>query len=187
MTIAETRYASAPWSDEGAGLPSAYFAALMAGDVPDPDLGDLLRRPGWMRFGSCRGMPVDVFVPPLGGNGEAAQVVCGRCPVIEDCLSYALADESLVGVWGGMSEKGRKRLRGMRRDRGVPEPTPCVNCGAPVLGTERCELCRRHLGVYGFERGARRKALGLKPARSEGGAAVGRVAGGVSGRAGREI
>lgn len=67
--------------------------------------------PGWRNFAACRGMSVDLFYPHRGDNatGDAAKAVCDGCPVARFCAHYGLREH--WGVWGGMSEKQRRRLR----------------------------------------------------------------------------
>jgi WhiB family redox-sensing transcriptional regulator len=69
---------------------------------------------GWMRRAACLDSEPEVFFPPGPSaieHVEAAKRVCRDCPVVGDCLSVALADPTLVGVWGGTSETQRARLR----------------------------------------------------------------------------
>jgi len=87
----------------------------MAADAPDlPSLGDLLNRPAWHRRAACRGVGPNVFFPQRGGNGREARAICARCPVTEQCLSYAMADDDTAGIWAGTSAVDRRRL---------PQPT----------------------------------------------------------------
>lgn len=71
----------------------------------------------WKQHAECRGMNPDLFLPPRGDNRAlaAAKTVCGRCPVRQECLDYALDMNERTGVWGGTSERQRRE---MRRDRG---------------------------------------------------------------------
>jgi WhiB family redox-sensing transcriptional regulator len=136
--------------------PLDYYRGMMvAGEFPA--LSDFLRRPDWQAFGACRGMPVDVFVLPVGATAEPARAVCRRCPVNGECLNYALAEPDLEGIWAGTTARERSRLRKVRREAGVPEPVACVTCGAPTVRGERCEPCQRYLGRYGSERRAVRR------------------------------
>ncbi len=73
---------------------------------------------GWMRRAACLDCEPEIFFPPGPSATEhiaAAQAVCRICPVVEDCLRVALADPTLVGVWGGTSETSRAALRRARR------------------------------------------------------------------------
>jgi WhiB family redox-sensing transcriptional regulator len=46
---------------------------------------------------------------------QPAKTICAGCPVRTECLDYALADDTLVGVWGGTSETERDHIRNRRR------------------------------------------------------------------------
>ena len=70
--------------------------------------------PAWVDDARCAGAPSDIFFPEGGGHHAAvdyAKNLCAGCPVATQCLSEALADPSLVGVWGGTTEHDRKKLR----------------------------------------------------------------------------
>ncbi len=71
-------------------------------------------KPEWMRDAACRGMDPELFFPARGYTGHdmaPAKAVCSTCPVIRDCLAYALRNGEKVGVWGGLSEQERRRRR----------------------------------------------------------------------------
>lgn len=70
---------------------------------------------GWMAEAACRDRDPSFFFPSTGDGVLRAQVVCARCPVKAECLDYALTNEIHHGVWGGMSERARRRLRLQRR------------------------------------------------------------------------
>ena len=55
------------------------------------------------------------YVKGARGNYEAVRALCAECPVRQECLEAALADESLVGLWGGTTELERREIR--RRGR----------------------------------------------------------------------
>lgn len=71
----------------------------------------------WMSFGLCRGYDPEFFFPHDAHGTALAQRVCDECPVKEPCLAYALRNNLDHGVWGGTSERERKRLRGKRQAR----------------------------------------------------------------------
>lgn len=74
----------------------------------------------WMLHSSCRGADTREFFPSNGLGVEAAQRICEGCPVQEQCLEYALENRIEQGVWGGASERERRRiLRSRRRARAV--------------------------------------------------------------------
>lgn len=84
-------------------------------------LGNLVLPPGvevgWQQDAACKDTPdPDVFFPGKGEHGEAAKRVCAGCPVIGECLEFALATmrapERDHGVYGGLTPAERARLRG---------------------------------------------------------------------------
>ena len=93
----------------------AAFVELAAVRAPvDPD-------PTWRLEAACRGWPQpEVFFPGRGDTNavRAARAVCAGCPVREPCLAFALAEHILEGVWGGTSERQRRRLRARNRRTG---------------------------------------------------------------------
>ena len=70
---------------------------------------------GWMARGACHGIDPELFFP-ISATGRstpqinAAKAVCGRCPVREDCLSYALRVMP-DGIWGGTTREERAAVR----------------------------------------------------------------------------
>lgn len=78
--------------------------------------GDLFASPAFMDLGSCRGMDPGVFFPDRGESLSPAKSVCAECIVRDECLEYALDNRERFGVWGGTSERERRRLRRARRE-----------------------------------------------------------------------
>ncbi len=70
----------------------------------------------WMLRGRCRGVSPTEFFPSDGLGVEAAQRVCAACEVRAECLEYALLHRIEHGVWGGASERERRRILRRRRD-----------------------------------------------------------------------
>jgi len=68
----------------------------------------------WMEKGNCRRKKVDMF-PSHSWDVPTALAVCTGCPVKGVCLDYALRNRIDHGVWGGASERERKRLAKVRR------------------------------------------------------------------------
>jgi WhiB family redox-sensing transcriptional regulator len=67
----------------------------------------------------CRGEDPVVFFPNLGMTTAKARAICSICPVRQECLSYALADDELGGVWAGTTEQERRGMRfSVQRRRG---------------------------------------------------------------------
>ena len=69
----------------------------------------------WTRAAACRGLDPEMFYADRGGSVTEAKAICARCPVREACLEYALAAGEKWGVWGGLSERQRRRIRIARR------------------------------------------------------------------------
>jgi WhiB family redox-sensing transcriptional regulator len=73
-----------------------------------------------LEHAQCRGEDPSIFFPPPGGLGEAAKVICARCPVVDHCLEYAIAypTKTSGGVWGGLTESERRAaVRAARRSK----------------------------------------------------------------------
>jgi len=71
----------------------------------------------WMKDGSCRNGDADpdIFFPEEGNAAaaeEAKKICLGKCAVINECREYALRRDD-EGVWGGMNERERRRLKRM--------------------------------------------------------------------------
>jgi WhiB family redox-sensing transcriptional regulator len=64
----------------------------------------------WMAAGKCRDFPPAMFFPSDGLGVEMARRVCADCPVRDVCLEYALDHHIEHGVWGGASERARRRM-----------------------------------------------------------------------------
>jgi len=69
----------------------------------------------WMTKGKCRDLDPTIFFPSEGVGVQIAQQICADCPVRASCLEYALDNRVDHGVWGGSSERQRRRLLRQRR------------------------------------------------------------------------
>lgn len=69
----------------------------------------------WMAQGECATRPPEIFFPSDGVGVDLARKICGGCAVREQCLEYALANRIDHGVWGGCSERERRRIGKRRR------------------------------------------------------------------------
>lgn len=85
------------------------------GDDVLSGLFDLMKGPAWMADASCRGLAHELFYPTQGGTTVEAKETCAGCPVRAECLAYALETTERFGVWGGLAEKQRRRIRTDRR------------------------------------------------------------------------
>ena len=68
----------------------------------------------WQEFANCLGVDPDLFFPERGASTREAKEVCRGCVVRPDCLEFALANGEKFGIWGGMSERERRRIRRRR-------------------------------------------------------------------------
>ncbi|MGW3666496.1 WhiB family transcriptional regulator [Streptomyces sp. NPDC005141] len=88
----------------------------------------------WSDRGLCRTAdPDDLFVE--GAAQNRAKILCSGCPVLTECLAYALDQRIEHGVWGGMTERERRAL--LRR-------RPTVTSWRSLLETARVEHERTH-------------------------------------------
>jgi WhiB family redox-sensing transcriptional regulator len=83
------------------------------------EINDIPDEYAWMLHSLCRGADTREFFPSNGLGVEAAQRICRTCPVQEPCLEYALTHRIEQGVWGGASERERRRILRRRRREGV--------------------------------------------------------------------
>lgn len=69
----------------------------------------------WMAYARCQDVSPEVFFPSDGAGVEVARRYCAVCPVAGQCLDYALENHIDHGVWGGTSERKRRRITQSRR------------------------------------------------------------------------
>lgn len=79
-----------------------------------------IRRPeadsSWRDRANCLGVDPDLFFPERGASTREAKAVCHGCTARDACLEYALTSPvQKFGIWGGMSERERRRIRSSRR------------------------------------------------------------------------
>jgi WhiB family redox-sensing transcriptional regulator len=73
------------------------------------------KAPAWRQKAACRGVDPDIFYPVSEEEAEEARAVCRACPVLESCLEWALTNRERDGVWGGATERERRRIIRQRR------------------------------------------------------------------------
>lgn len=71
----------------------------------------LLDLPEWMDEGICNQTDPDEFFPDKGGSSAMAKRICRGCPVMAQCLDYAVDRNERFGIWGGQSEHERRKIR----------------------------------------------------------------------------
>jgi WhiB family redox-sensing transcriptional regulator len=67
--------------------------------------------PGWQELALCAQTDPEAFFPEKGGSTREAKRVCLSCEVRQECLEYALANDERFGIWGGLSERERRRIK----------------------------------------------------------------------------
>jgi WhiB family redox-sensing transcriptional regulator len=68
-------------------------------------------REPWMDEAICAQTDPDAFFPDKGGSTKEAKRTCLGCPVRQTCLDYALTNNERWGIWGGKSERDRRKMR----------------------------------------------------------------------------
>jgi WhiB family redox-sensing transcriptional regulator len=76
--------------------------SVVSDDDEDPD---------WQENALCAQTDPEAFFPEKGGSTREAKRICSGCDVRAECLEYALAHDERFGIWGGHSERERRRLR----------------------------------------------------------------------------
>ena len=90
-------------------LPDAPVDVLGTLAVGAPD--DQPEEPDWQERALCAQTDPEAFFPEKGGSTREAKRICSGCDVRAECLDYALAHDERFGIWGGLSERERRRLR----------------------------------------------------------------------------
>ncbi len=66
---------------------------------------------GWQADALCAQTDPEAFFPEKGGSTRDAKRICASCQVRSECLEYALEHDERFGIWGGLSERERRKLR----------------------------------------------------------------------------
>ena len=78
--------------------------------VTDPDAAE--DNPlAWQSDSLCAQTDPEAFFPEKGGSTRDAKKICASCEVRSQCLEYALENDERFGIWGGLSERERRKLR----------------------------------------------------------------------------
>ena len=67
--------------------------------------------PDWRDKANCKGMDPNIFHQKRGETKDKAVAICVGCLVVKECLHYAMSNSIKTGVWGGLSERQRRKLR----------------------------------------------------------------------------
>jgi WhiB family transcriptional regulator, redox-sensing transcriptional regulator len=65
----------------------------------------------WQSDSLCAQTDPEAFFPEKGGSTRDAKKICASCEVRSHCLEYALENDERFGIWGGLSERERRKLR----------------------------------------------------------------------------
>ena len=65
----------------------------------------------WQEQALCAQTDPEAFFPEKGGSTREAKRICVGCEVKQECLEYALMQDERFGIWGGLSERERRRLK----------------------------------------------------------------------------
>jgi WhiB family redox-sensing transcriptional regulator len=79
----------------------------VAGAYSDPENDPL----GWQADALCAQTDPEAFFPEKGGSTRDAKRICSGCEVKAQCLEYALQNDERFGIWGGLSERERRKLK----------------------------------------------------------------------------
>jgi WhiB family redox-sensing transcriptional regulator len=75
------------------------------------DLREGLDQQDWQERALCAQTDPEAFFPEKGGSTREAKRICAGCEVRAECLEYALTFDERFGIWGGLSERERRRLK----------------------------------------------------------------------------
>jgi WhiB family transcriptional regulator, redox-sensing transcriptional regulator len=108
---APQRAMGAPHAVDGP-MNSGALARAHLSVVPDP-IEPMLTPddPQWQENALCAQTDPEAFFPEKGGSTREAKRICLGCEVKDACLEYALANDERFGIWGGLSERERRRLK----------------------------------------------------------------------------
>lgn len=71
----------------------------------------------WLQHAACKGLSTDIFFPGRADPDAQAKKICRTCPVRAECLTYAMTHGEMFGIWGGLAERERRKLRRQYRLR----------------------------------------------------------------------
>lgn len=117
----------------------------------------------WTTGAVCASVDPELFYPPKGGDIRPAKRICAGCPVRIECAEYGITSNDLYGIYGGLTDRERRRLRRAGWKPGDQLPVPrttrrtsgghrtglCLECGKSYARLDEHKK-RRH----GYLRGA---------------------------------
>ena len=104
------------WYAPEYAVPDGYDGFAAAEELPAPAWTDAdAGEEPWRLDALCAETDPEAFFPEKGGSTREAKRVCSGCTVRGECLEFALAHDERFGIWGGLSERERRRLKLQRR------------------------------------------------------------------------
>ncbi|PPF20374.1 sporulation protein [Rathayibacter sp. AY1A4] len=103
--------------EQHSGVPEDWFVDPVRLGVPGvrPEIDTATEAPGgalsWQVDSLCAQTDPEAFFPEKGGSTRDAKKICTSCEVRAQCLEYALENDERFGIWGGLSERERRKLR----------------------------------------------------------------------------
>lgn len=94
----------------------------------------------WQDQALCAQTDPELFFPDKSGSTREAKRVCQSCEVRTQCLEYAIANQERFGVWGGLSERERRKVLQER----TGNARTCAWCAHPLPGD--AERATRYCG-----------------------------------------
>ena len=99
-------------SEYRANVPDDWFVDPVRLGVPGVRKPETEENPlAWQTDSLCAQTDPEAFFPEKGGSTREAKKICGSCEVRNSCLEYALENDERFGIWGGLSERERRKLR----------------------------------------------------------------------------
>jgi WhiB family transcriptional regulator, redox-sensing transcriptional regulator len=108
------RSTTTPGVDESGlrrGVPSDWFVDPVVLGVPGVRAEVDDHALAWQSDALCAQTDPEAFFPEKGGSTRDAKRICDSCEVRQQCLDYALENDERFGIWGGLSERERRKLR----------------------------------------------------------------------------
>jgi WhiB family redox-sensing transcriptional regulator len=110
--MAEVSWVTEYQTAEAGVVPAAYGRdALGLASVFDAGAPGTDEDQGWQESALCAETDPEAFFPEKGGSTREAKRICTGCEVRAECLEFALSNDERFGIWGGLSERERRRLR----------------------------------------------------------------------------
>jgi WhiB family transcriptional regulator, redox-sensing transcriptional regulator len=99
-------------NDYRSGVPDDWFVDPVRLGVPGVRQNvDEANPLAWQSDSLCAQTDPEAFFPEKGGSTRDAKKICTSCEVRSQCLEYALSNDERFGIWGGLSERERRKLR----------------------------------------------------------------------------